>query len=313
MSGINSFTKFTLGFIVFALITAATGWITLLIITSGGGIVIPDIAGMNLKSAIGTLQSHHLYLVLDGEEFHPEAPRGAIIAQNPESGTTRKEFSSVRVVLSAGPDRLEMPDYRGFGIRQARHEIQNLNIGAFRESYDFHMDYAEGEVIAHVPGPDEVIVPGSDVTFLISKGVRQQRYRMPDLIGLTIEETRGILQKFGPQIDIKVSERREFGPGVVIEQSPKSGYAISLGDRVTLLVTAEDKLRADAPSLFTWQVPTGFLPKSLIMTYSVNEDTEILLEREVEPSEEIVVNVPNTGKGVLEVILDGDIVFSEVR
>lgn len=313
MSGMNGFLKLCIAFLTFCLVAVITGWVTLIVITAGGDITVPSIIGKDLKAALGSLQSEKLYLVLDGEEFHADAPRGAVIAQNPVGGEVRKAFSSVRVILSAGPDRLEMPDYRGFGIRQARHEIQNLGIGAFKEIFDFHSDYAEGEIIAHIPGPGEVIIPGSDATFLVSKGKQQLRYRMPDLIGLTSREASSLLQKFASQLEIIVSERRDFGPGIVIDQSPAAGHPLSSGNSLTITVTADADQSAAAPSLFTWKVPAGFLSKNLIMTYTIDEVTEILLEREVEPAEEMVLYVPNTGKGVFEISLDGEIVHSEVR
>ena len=313
MPRIKNLFRLAAGFFFFLLFMGISGWITLVIITSGGDVVIPDIIGKDLKSALGTLQSKQFYIVLDSEEFHPEAPRGAIIAQNPAAGETRKSFSTVRVILSAGPNRLEMPDFRGFGVRQARLEMRNLNIGAFQEHVIHHIDYSDGEIIAHVPGPGEVVVPGADVCLLVSKGKQRQHFRMPDLIGMTITETRGLMSAFQSELEISVSNRREFGPGIVIDQEPKPGNPLILGDHIVLTVTAEDKATSGVPTLFTWNVPHGFLNKNVIITYTVNGDTEILVEREAEPSQEIALYLPNTGKGVLEISLDGKIVFSEVR
>lgn len=313
MSRLSTLGRWILGFGIFIVLTGISGWLTLWIITSGGDVSIPNVVGKDLKSGMSLLQSRQLYLVLDGEEFHPDAPRGAIIAQNPPSGEVRKAFSTVRVILSAGPERLEMPDLRGYGLRQARLEMSHFNVNVIREHLVHHVDYSEGEVIAHIPGPREVIVPGSDVALLVSTGKPRPSYRMPDVIGLTIDETRGLLEAFQSQFEITVSDRREFGPGIVIGQSPESGEPLQYGDTIQLTITAEERSIAGTPSLFTWRVPAGFLNKSLIITYTVDGDTEVLMEREVAPSEEVVLYVPNTGRGILEIALDGERVYSKIR
>jgi len=309
----KSTARWLLGFTLFIVLTGISGWLTLWIITSGGDVSIPNVVGEDLKDAIGLLQSRQLYLVLDGEEFHAEAPRGAIIAQNPEAGDVRKAFSTVRVMLSAGPERLEMPDLRGYGLRQARLEMTHFNVDTIHEHVIHHTEYAEGEVIAHSPGPGELVVPDAAVSMIVSKGKERPRYRMPDVIGLTIDESRGLLEEFQSQFDITVSDRREFGPGIVIGQVPESGEPLQFGDPIHLTITAEERDVAGTPSLFTWRVPTGFLNKSLLITYTVDNETEVLMEREVAPSEEVMLYVPNTGRGVLEITLDGELVLSKIR
>jgi len=305
--------RFAIGFVLFAMFTGISAWITLVLITSGGDVVIPDIVGKNLVTALGNLQGEQLYLVLDCEEFHKDAPRGTIIAQNPAAGEKRKSFSTVRVILSAGPLRSEMPDFKGYGLRQARLEMANLNIGIVQEHYIYHNDYSEGEIVAQAPGPGEIIVPDSDLSLLVSKGKKPQRYRMPDLIGLTITETRGLLNNFQNQIEISVSDRHEFGPGIVIDQNPKPGSPLLIGNHILLTVTAESGEVSGSPSVFSWNVPNGFLSKSVVVTYTINGKTEILLEKEADPAEELTIFAPNTGKGVLEISLDGETVYSEVR
>ncbi|MBN1879530.1 PASTA domain-containing protein [bacterium] len=312
MSRINSIFRLGIGFTIFIILAGISGWITLILMTSGGDVYVPDIVGKSLKAALSDLQSNHLYLVLDGEETHAEAPRGAIIAQNPASGAMRKAFSTVRVIISAGPNRLEMPDLRGYGIRQARLEAAELINGAIHEHYLYHKDYSEGEVIAHIPGPGEIVIPDGNMSLLISTGNRKTRYMMPDVIGLTISETKGILQLFQSSMDLIISERKEFGPGIIVDQDPEPGTPIELGYHIQLTVTARE-IGSLGPSRFSWKAPPGLLSKSMIATYTVKDRTEILVERDVAPSEEVIILVPETGMGVLEITLDGTVVFSELR
>ena len=307
-----SILKFLIGFASFILLAAVTGWVTLVWMASGGDVYIPDVVGKNLSNALGDLQSSNLYLILDGEENHSEAPRGVVIAQNPPAGAVRKAYSTVRVILSAGPQRLEMLDLRGYGVRQARLEAGELVNGVFTEYFLPHQDYSEGEVIAHIPGPGEIIVPNSSISLLVSAGPPKSRYRMPDVIGLTLKETRGILQLFLPHLDITISHRREFGPGIVIDQSPEAGSPLELGNKIQLVVTPQDG-SALVPKRFTWKTPPGLLNKNMLATYTVRGKTEILAEQDVKPTEDITLFVPETGIGLLEIFLDGVVVYSEVR
>lgn len=308
----GSILKFIIGFGFFILLAGITGWIALILMTSGGDVYVPDIVGKSLQAALSDLQSKQLYLVLDGEEYHDQAPRGTVIAQNPSSGSLRKAFSTVRVIISSGPRRLEMPDLRGYGVRQARLEAGELVDGVFVEHFIHHREYSEGEVIAHIPGPGEIIVPNSGISLLISTGPFKNRYRMPDVIGLTLKETRGVLQMFLSHLDITVSDRREFGPGIVIDQIPRPGSPLEQGNRIQLTVTPQDGSPL-VPSRFVWKTPPGLLNKNMLATYTVRGKSEILAEREVQPSDDVTLFVPDTGIGLLEIYLDGVIAYSEVR
>ena len=303
--------KYLFFFVVFCVLAALAGWVTLQLITSGGDIVLPDVTGKDLASAIQHLQETQIYSVIDGEQAHETIPRGSIISQSPSAGETRKRYSTVHLVISSGPEHIDMPDLSGFGVRQARIEASQLGFGSVSEILLHEAAFHEGEVIAHAPGPGEVVLPGSPLRFLVSLGEKPLEFRMPDLIGKSIEESRRILgSHFNPEI--VMSQTRMQQPGMVVSQTPKAGEMLTERDSVSLEITPEDS-GSDGPDseTFTYRIPEDTVAKQLQIEYILGDERRILRRMAPAPGDTVSVVVSKTGEGRIEVYLDGRKALSE--
>jgi eukaryotic-like serine/threonine-protein kinase len=287
----------------FLLLAALSGWITLIVMTRGGEVLVPDIVGRDIVSGIEVLQEKRLYIVIQGEDFHPDAPKGVIIEQSPAPGEVKKKFATVRVILSAGPERLLMPDLRGMGIRQARIEMSRLGINDIAELQIQNNLIRQGQIIAHAPGPEELLLQGAPVKFLVSLGPVKTQFRMPDLIGLDVSQYEHLLDKIF-SVKIQYSDENKFAPGTILDQIPKPGEPIAEHAMVSLIVTGHGDDESGGISLFTYRVPQGIVTKELKVLFEDATGQRILRQQIVQPSEEIKLFVPKTGTGKIVVMLD---------
>ncbi len=304
------FIKIIIGTISFLGMSFIAGWITLMLFTQGGDVVIPDILGRDLTSGLQLLQEKKLYAVLEREEHHAVAPKGYIVGQNPLPGEMRKSYSTVKLVLSSGPERLTAPDLRGFGIRQARIETSQKGFGAVSELYIHHATHLEGEVVSHIPAPGEITFPGNPFTFLVSLGPYPEMYRMPDLVGKRLDDVQKNISDFF-QCETTTVERNDLQSGIIVSQDPEGGRPVLKNSRIRLEITKEKSAETKSPALFTYRIPMGFLDKQLLIYLIQNDERTTLLERIVKPLEEIKLFVPKTGNGTIEVLLDNQTVLTE--
>jgi eukaryotic-like serine/threonine-protein kinase len=310
MSRLGSLGRFLIGGIVFVCLAVGAGWATLLIVTSGGDVLVPDITGKDVVSSLKILQEQKLYGAIEGEETHATIQREHVIRQDPKPGELRKEYSTVKLVLSTGPDRMLMPDMRGYGIRQARIESSQMGLGTVTEINIHHANYHQGEVVAHSPGPDEIVLPGGPVSFLVSLGSNYITYRMPDFIGQPISEAQDMLEPaFSP--DVVQVTNAGIAPGTIISQSPKAGEPIEENQIIKLEVSGNEASRQDSASVFIYKVPEGFISKKLTALYASNGMRKTYYDQTVNPSEEIRLSIPKTGSGTIEILLDDVLVKTQ--
>ncbi len=295
----------------FVALVLLAGWVTILFVTRGGDVYIPETIGQSLVSSIRILQEHSLYPYLASEQYHPNAPRGYVIAQDPAAGSLRKRYTTVKLVISSGPERLIMSDLRGYGIRQARIECERMGLGTISEIMIHHDELKEGAVIAHIPGPGELNFPGNAATIIVSLGSHPPRYKMPDIVGKDVETARGLLTEHF-EVETLLVQRNDLESDIVILQDPEPGIPIVPGQLIKITVTEPGQDLKTVPNVFSYRVPQGLLEKEVRITHTVLDTETVLLKKTVEPMEEIKVFIDKTGLGKVTVYLNNKLVYTEI-
>ncbi len=97
-------------------------------------VTVPDLTGDSTESAQQQLSKGNLKYDQTGEEYDNKIPAGAVISQDPVSGASVPQGSTVSVVVSLGPPLVEVPDVRDKPLEEA---IAELTAAGFKAStYD---------------------------------------------------------------------------------------------------------------------------------------------------------------------------------
>ena len=142
-----------------------------------------------------------------------------------------------------------VPDLRGMSEKQAREfsERVSLNFQVSREVNNPAVP--AGYVISQNPRPNESIKEGRTVSVVISLG--PTRKQVPDLVGLSLRQSRILLTRYGLRVG-RVSRVRRVSDiqETVITSMPGPGRELSEGGAVDLLVAVGgDKNRYLVPDL----------------------------------------------------------------
>ncbi len=251
LRALSDMTRFLLytGFFT-ALIALVSYWVVVSYVKWEEEILMPDLHGKTLIEAHELANPARLTIKLDRQQPHPTIPEGRIISQFPQPDQLIKQGSSVRVVVSGGIDLVVVPDTlvgetrRAVGVRLRNAGLDEGNIA--------HLVLAGtdgGIVLATDPPSGAGVAEGSTVNLLVSAGDVMAVGRMPNVIGLTLEQARELLAAEG----IRADERTEPSPGVlpgrIHQQSPNPGDLVNAASAATIIMTPplEEEYRPRRP------------------------------------------------------------------
>lgn len=197
-------------------------------ITLHGELVsIPDLEGKTLEEARIFLSDKKLSVVQSGVQLHDRYEAGKIIFQEPKAEDRVKLYEEIRVILSAGKEKVVVPDLRNWMFQAIGPELQEIGLQRGGDSHVYSSQYSAGMIIAHNPLPGEEVPKGSRISCLVSEGARGKRIVMPDLIGKKASFVIPWLESRGFRIaGLSEIAYRFIESGIVIRQTPLQGSPV---------------------------------------------------------------------------------------
>ncbi|MCK4225451.1 PASTA domain-containing protein [candidate division WOR-3 bacterium] len=131
-------------------------------------IIIPDVTGFELNQARVFLAEKGLKVGKVEEKLSSE-PKGKVIATVPEPGKKITEDIALKLIVSSGPEEVEVPDVRKKTLYQAKNILseRGLKLGNVREITS--PEYPFDIIISQDPKPGETMEKGSRVNVTINR------------------------------------------------------------------------------------------------------------------------------------------------
>jgi serine/threonine-protein kinase len=192
---------------------------------------IPVLRGMTLEEAESALERTNLTVGDVTERFHEKVADGVVLRSDPKTGTEVKRDAVVDLVVSKGPQPIEVPDFTGKSAEKAEQELTDLGfeVAVTREHSD---SVAEGDVIAQDPSSG-TLFRGDTVDLVVSKG--PVLVEVPQVRGAGVEEATARLEAAGFEVR---TERSDVYVGLefVVQSDPSQGTMAPQGSTVTLFL-----------------------------------------------------------------------------
>jgi beta-lactam-binding protein with PASTA domain len=123
---------------------------------------LQDWVGKDADDALAWLKAKGLTGKVTGEEYSETVDDGDVISMDPPGGTTLHRGDTVSVVVSKGPELVEVPSVRGQGVDAATDKLQELGFKVETRSADGSLGL--GFVWSQSPAGGDKVRPGSTVT-----------------------------------------------------------------------------------------------------------------------------------------------------
>jgi len=152
--------------------SVAAGSAVSLVVSKGPApaVTVPNVVGLTQAAAGAVIGGAGLTLGSVTETFSAAVPAGQVVSQTPAAGASVTAGSAVSLVVSKGPQPVNVPDVSGLPEAQARSAIASsgLTVGGVAGAYSSTV--AGGLVISQSPAAGAQAAPGSAVSLVVSTG-----------------------------------------------------------------------------------------------------------------------------------------------
>lgn len=224
-----------------AVLFVFAGWLAVRVAVSGPADEVPDLTGLPVQQARQQLESLGMQAEIDDDRLQtPNLAADHVARQIPGPGTPVKRMRVVRLLLSAGPRRHELPSMVGDSRARALIALQQQDFDVDYEAYAPSWDVAEDRIIAQETVP-AVLAPGETgaLRLLVSLGPPTAYYVMPDLVGQSMAQIRPWLESMGFRVSEGANRRvvANVSPGTIVNQRPQAGFRIARAGQIDLQVS----------------------------------------------------------------------------
>ncbi len=203
----------------------------------GREVAMPDIVGKKALTAQQVLHGRGVGMKVEDRIFS-NLPVDTVVRQSPPPSMRVKTGQSAHVVLSLGPQKVQIPQLLDRSLRAAQVELLRggMQLGEVSSAY-LPGDAAAGTVTEQDPAPGNTDVTGPHVDLLVSLGPRPAAYVMPELTGLSIGEAQSKLGSAGLRLSkLTPQPAADSAAGTVVGQTPARGQRVDSASTIELQV-----------------------------------------------------------------------------
>ncbi len=102
--------------------------------------------------------------------YSNDVEKDKIISQNPGKGRKVKEGREIKVVISLGPEMIEVPNLTNIEFKDAINRLGAAGLNPGDKKEENNDKYPEGVVITQDPAYGQRVKTGSTVNLVVSKG-----------------------------------------------------------------------------------------------------------------------------------------------
>jgi len=251
---------------------------------------VPQVEGKTLSQAEADLRAVGLTAQVSDQIPDPEVPSGRVISQDPPAGRMVVEGREVDLIISLGPEMVEVPPLTGKTELEATILLDSAGLEAKIE-HGYSDEVEAGKVISQNPGEGYRLAKGETVTIIVSQGSKP--FELRNFTGWTVDQVKEWLDIYGLELGY-VAERfsSQRPAGEVLDQTPQPGTEVRAGDSIDLVVSK-------GPQAYDIKVDPGVAPGTNIKVVVNDVQGERVIKEGPYDGKEIVT----TGYGYGEVIL----------
>jgi eukaryotic-like serine/threonine-protein kinase len=211
------------------------------------GILVPSLAGDTLKAAKSQLISAGFKTGTVTLRVSSTVPKDRVIGTNPAAGSSVARGSTINIVESSGPSKIQVPNVVGLTEAAAISKLQASHLTA-KVVRGHNPNYGPGIVFSQSPPQGSPVAANSSVT--ISFNSRAQSLTVPNVIGLPQDQATQVLES-SPYFYIVNPITIPGGTGApskVYATSPSPGSQLAKGRTITIYINPAPTPSPTTPS-----------------------------------------------------------------
>lgn len=198
-------------------------------------IALPNLIGKTEAEARKAVQDMGLKFEVKSETTDSSKPYG-VLSQDPQSGMTVKQNSTVYVVLNVDSKATKLDSYVGMKLEEIESKVKELGLKIEVDYVDD--DSEENTILAQNPIAGSSITEGDTLYLSISNGKGAEENLVPNVLGMNFEDAKKMLEEKGLIVkDAVYVASEETEKDRVLSQSLEANQPFENGDTIELSVS----------------------------------------------------------------------------
>ncbi|MBC9227005.1 Stk1 family PASTA domain-containing Ser/Thr kinase [Aeromicrobium sp. 636] len=219
-------------------------------------VAVPRVEGLDVETATNRLESKNLTVGDTREQTSADIPEGQVMATDPEAGTTVDEGTAVDLVVSSGPELVDLPNLTSYSYDEAKDLLEGDQYGLKVKRQNTDSDQPKDRVLNSNPPPGSSVERGSTVTLIVSRG----QVDVPNVVGQSADDARQALEDAGLKVSVQNDTSGTAPNGTVTAQSREPGSMVSPGTTITITVSRPPAPTTPTPTPTTEPTDDDLLP-----------------------------------------------------
>ncbi len=203
----------------------------------GTEIPVPDVSGLSEGDAQRTLEDAGFKKISSEAEYSDTVAEGTVIGTTPSAGSNATEDTEIKMLVSKGVEKVEVPSVEGLAQADAENAITEAGLTVAGVTTENSDTVEAGYVISQDPKGKKVD-KGTGVSLVVSEG--DGKVEVADFVGKTEEELWAWANENGLSLTGEKQESDNVPEGGIISQKPKSGK-VEPGSTIHYIVSAGPK------------------------------------------------------------------------
>ena len=261
---------------------------------------------------------------LQPQQYSDAYKEGQIMHQEPAGGSKVQKKTDLWITVSMGkePETKLMENVVGFTWEQVEQLLEGQGYEVLIRNEASYM-YDEGEIIRTEPAADTELTAGQTIKLWVSTGPDIIEERMPNVIGMRIEDAEEVLEQIGFK-NIKINEVHSDKPvDQVVHQSVQKNTKLDVSKEIILEVSkgpeetrppeteppVQEETHAPLTADFAFALPEREeVCRLSIYRVKGDERIPIVEDEEITPgTSSYYLKLTGTGTQIYEVYIDGEL------
>lgn len=198
-------------------------------------IALPNLIGKTEAEARKAVQDMGLKFEVKSETTDSSKPYG-VLSQDPQSGMSVKQNSTVYVVLNVDSKATKLDSYVGMKLEEIESKVKELGLKIEVDYVDD--DSEENTILAQNPIAGSSITEGDTLYLSISNGKGAEENLVPNVLGMNFDDAKKMLEEKGLIVkDAVYVASEETEKDRVLSQSLEANQTFENGDTIELNVS----------------------------------------------------------------------------
>lgn len=203
-----------------------------------GKVKVPPLIGLTEEEATDRAEEIGLTLEVEERVEDSSVEEGLIISQNPESNSMIEEGGVVKVSISLGVKKVQIPNLSNMTIEEVQNTLKSNNLTLGEVNKEYSDQYPEGKVISQNPGYGQEVAENTAINITVSRGPEVKTVSMINLLGKEISQATSMLQDIGLNVGTLQYEYNDsYSENTVMWQEYNAGTDLETGSSVNLVVS----------------------------------------------------------------------------